>query len=504
MRFHRIAALLAIVLTVQVVQGFQFVRPASAAPKVQSDGAMTLAHAPPDLQQAVADAFQSDAYAFNAAGRGTGQPPLWAEKPGHGMPEFAPLTINPVVAGQQKLTASDAAVDDLFGYSVALSGDTAVVGAINDNTPAGSDAGSAYVFVRSGTTWTEQQKLTASDGAFGDFFGYSVALSGDTAVVGTRLDDTPAGTDAGSAYVFVRSGTTWTEQQKLTASDAAAEDIFGSSVAVDGDTAVVGADGNDTPAGTNAGSAYVFVRSGTTWTQQRRLRASDGAAGDFFGISVALDGDTSVVGADGDDTSAGAQAGSAYVFVRSGTTWTQQRRLRASRGADFDFFGNSVALSADTAVVGAAQGDTAGGRDTGSAYVFVRSGTTWTQQQKLTASDRAAFDRFGISVALSGEIAVVGAYFDDTGAGEDTGSAYVFFRSGTTWTQQQKLTASDGAAGDEFGISVALDGDTAVVGADRDNTPAGDDAGSAYVFELGILRGPPVIDSFTPPSGVVG
>jgi len=368
---------------------------------------------------------------------------------------------------EQKITALDAALGDRFGISVAVSGDTAVVGAEGDDD-GGGNSGSVYVFTRSGNTWSQQAKLTASDAAAADFFGNSVAVSGDTIIVGA-LRDEDAGIESGSAYVFTRSGTTWTEQQKLTASDAAAFDFFGNSVAVSGDTIIVGAIADD------SGSAYVFTRSGTTWTEQQKLTASDAAGGDEFGASVAVSGDTAVVGANA-DADAGTDSGSAYVFTRSGTTWTEQQKLTASDAASGDFFGASVAVLGDTAVVGASGDDGL----SGSAYVFTRSGTTWTEQQKLTASDAAAGDRFGGSVAVLGDTAVVGAFNDDD-AGNDSGSAYVFTRSGTTWTEQQKLTASDAAAGDRFGVSVAVFGDTTVVGASL-NDDAGNDSGSAYVY----------------------
>jgi hypothetical protein len=321
-----------------------------------------------------------------------------------------PVVIDPTWSEQQKLTASDEAWNDDFGTSVALSGDTAVVGAPFDDD-AGSASGSAYVFVRSGTRWSQQQKLTASDAAPNDDFGLAVAVSGDTAVVGAIGDD-DAGRDSGAAYVFVRSGTRWRQQQKLTASDAASSDLFGNSVAVSGDTAVVGARGDDDAGGVNSGAAYVFVRSGTRWSQQQKLTASDAAPNDDFGLAVALSGDTAVVGAENN---------SAYVFVRSGTRWSEQQKLTASDAAAGagGFFGNSVAVSGDTAVVGAYADVDAGG-DSGAAYVFVRSGTRWSEQQKLTASDAAAGIRFGNSVAVSGDTAVVGAYADD--------SAYVFVR----------------------------------------------------------------------------
>jgi len=390
----------------------------------------------------------------------------------------------PAQIPQFKLTASDAEAGDIFGYSVSVSGDTAVVGAASDDH-AGSASGSAYVFTRSGSTWTQQAKLTASDAAAGDGFGWSVSVWGDTAVVGALGDD-DGGSLSGSAYVFTRSGGVWTQQAKLTASDAAVEDQFGRSVSVSGDTAVVGSSFDD-DGGESSGSAYVFTRSGSTWTQQAKLTASDAAAEDLFGYSVSVSGDTAVVGASFDDD-AGESSGSAYVFTRSGSTWTQQAKLTASDAATGDYFGRSVSVSDDTAVVGAPANDDAGDCS-GSAYIFKRSGSTWTQQAKLTASDAAARDAFGEPVSVSGDTAVVGAY-----AGGAGGSAYVFTRSGSTWTQQAKLTASDAAAGDIFGYSVSVSGDTAVVGAPSNS--AGSASGSAYVFDLGS-PGPPVVSSFS-------
>jgi uncharacterized repeat protein (TIGR01451 family) len=377
---------------------------------------------------------------------------------------------------QELITSGLEAANDSFGWSVAISGDTALVGAPQDDMTGATDRGSAYVFVRSGTLWTEEQRLVASDGAAGDFFGWSVALSADTAVVGAPGCDTAGGSDAGSAYVFVRPGTEWVEQQKLQASDGAASDGFGGSVAVSGDTALVGAASD----AAQTGAAYAFVRSGTAWSQQQKLLASDAATGDLFGASVAISGDTALVGASLDDTGAGVDAGAAYVFVRSGTLWGEEQKLMASDAATHDNFGVSVAISPDTALIGAPSDDTAGGA--GSAYVFVRSGAVWNEEQKLVASDGAANDDFGWSVSLSGDVAVVGAPGGDTTGGGNTGSAYVFSRTGTRWSQEQELAASDAAPNDAFGFSVSASGDTAVVGASLDDTAGGTNAGSAYVF----------------------
>jgi hypothetical protein len=404
-------------------------------------------------------------------------------------------------AQETHLFASDGAGGDNFGLSVAISGDTAVVGACCDDTAAGANAGSAYVFVRSGTSWSEQAHLFASDAAGGDQFGSSVAISGDTIVVGAIFDATAGGSfGGGSAYVFVRSGTSWSEQAHLFASDGAAQDFFGSSVAISGDSIIVGAFIDDTAGGTNAGSTYVFVRNGTSWSEQAHLFASDAAADDHFGVSVAISGDTIVVGASNDTTAGGANAGSAYVFVRSGTNWSEQAHLFASDAAGDDGFGNfdQVAITGDTIVVGADSDNTAAGTEAGSAYVFVRSGTSWSQQAHLFASDAAAFDLFGGSVAISGDTIVVGAEFDATAGGTHAGSAYVFVRSGTSWSDQAHLFASDGLTGDNFGEEVAISGDTIVVGAYQDDTEnaAGDTIsgiGSAYVYAPNTRPGTNVV-----------
>jgi FG-GAP repeat/Bacterial Ig-like domain (group 1) len=412
---------------------------------------------------------------------------------------FVALFAAGAQAAQQNVTASDGAATDRFGWSVARAGDTLVVGAPHDDVSANFDQGSATVFVRSGGAWTQQQKLTASDGAANDRFGWSVALAGDTLVVGAPFDDVGA-SNQGSAYVFVRSGGVWTQQAKLTASDGAADDVFGDSVALAGDTLVAGAP-EDSLGGNHFGSAYVFVRSGGVWTQQQKLTASDGGFGDRFGDSVALAGDTLVAGAPLDDVGAGNQ-GSAYVFVRSGGVWTQQQKVTASDGAVDDRFGSSVALTGDTLAVGAPSGGVRASFAQGSAYVFVRSGGAWTHEAKLTASDGAAGDSFGSAVALASDSALVGSPGDDVGANGDQGSATVFTRSSAVWTQQAKVTASDGAPGDDFGRSVALAGDSVVAGAPLDDFGANFDQGSVYVF------GDPVPASvvLTPPSdtNVVG
>jgi len=385
-----------------------------------------------------------------------------------------------------KLLAGDGTAEDQFGYSVAVDGDTAVIGAYLGDNEDGIWSGSVYVFTRDASSgiWTQQAKLLAADGAAIDYFGTSVAVDGDTVMIGACYDDNASG----SVYVFTRDGSNWTQQAKLLAADGDENDGFGWSVVVDGDTAVIGALGDDD----NKGSAYVFTRDGINWTQQAKFLANDGAAGDHFGVSVAVDGDTAVIGAyQDDDTTVGDNKGSAYVFIRDGISgiWAQQAKLLAADGAADDEFGWSVAVDGDTAVIGAwLDDDTTVGDNKGSAYVFTRDGINWTQQAKLLAADGAAGDYFGRSVAVDGDTVVIGANADDDTVDDNKGSAYVFTRDGINWTQQAKLLAADGAAEDEFGVSVAVDGDTAVIGAylDDDN---GNRSGSAYVFNLMLHDG---------------
>ena len=264
-------------------------------------------------------------------------------------------------------------------------------------------------------------KITASDGGAVDQFGFSVSISGDYAIVGAFLDD-DNGDDSGSAYVFKRTGSSWAEEAKLLASDGAADDGFGFSVSISGDYAVVGA-ALDDDNGDNSGSAYVFKRTGTIWSQEAKLLASDGAALDRFGFSVSISGDYAAVGAYFDDDN-GDDSGSAYVFKRTGTSWAEEAKLLPSDGAADDLFGYSVSISGDYALVGA-RFDDDNGDDSGSAYLFKRTGTSWAQEAKLLASDGAAGDVFGHSVSISGNYAVVGAALDDDNGG-DSGSAYVY------------------------------------------------------------------------------
>jgi hypothetical protein len=395
---------------------------------------------------------------------------------------------------QAKIQSSDIAAHDYFGADVSISndGNTAIVGAYGEDTTA-SRAGSVYIFTRSGTTWTQQAKLQASDAATDDFLGWSVSISndGNTAIAAARKADyDPWVTNSGAAYIFTRSGTSWSQQAKLEASDAELNDYFGHSVSIsgDGDTAIIGAPDEDIslPNEYNSGSAYIFTRSGTSWSQQAKIRSTDIASQDQFGYSVSIsnDGDTAIIGAYFEDTS-GFNAGSAYIFTRSGTSWSQQAKIQASDAQGNDQFGKSVYISGDgnTAISSAYLEDTTAS-NAGSTYIFTRSGTNWSQQAKIQAEDADASDGFGTQVCISndGNTAVISATTDEE-AGAAAGSAYVFIRSGTTWSQQSKIIGSDTEASDYYGIGVSIsgDGDTIIIGAQYEDTN-GANAGSVYIF----------------------
>ena len=395
--------------------------------------------------------------------------------------------VTPAIDEVAKLIASDGESSDYLGYSVAVDGDTALVGVYGDDD-LGSEAGAAYIFTRdSAGVWSQQQKLTASDGAADDRFGWAVAVHGDTAVIGKESWDFFA-PPPGAAYVFTRdSAGIWSEQQKLTAYDGEAGDYFGESVALSLDTIVIGAYGDD-DAGTESGSAYVYTRdSAGVWSLQQKLTAISGTDNDWFGRSIDVDGDTAVIGAWGyyiDSDGIAIQSGFAYAFTRdSSGVWTGQE-LSPNVNVDSEWYGRAVAVSGDSIAVGA-YGDSQIDLGAGATYLFNRdSAGVWSLQQKLIASDGAASDKFGFSVDMDGDNMVVGAYTDDDN-GIDAGSAYVFTRDTTgVWNEQVKLLSSDGLDYDYLGYAVGISASTVVAGAYLQDTLTAANAGAAYVFDI--------------------
>lgn len=385
---------------------------------------------------------------------------------------------------RQKITSTPRGVGAQFANAVAINGNTMIVGARFDSTTA-SQAGAAYVYVLNGGVWTQQAVLLAPDGALADKFGYSVAISEDTVVIGSYNDDSPL-SNAGSAYVFIRTGTSWTFQQKLTASDATADDEFGNAVGIVGETIVVGAHFADLPSNSQAGSAYVYRRTGTVWAQTQRLIpvSTNGSVilGDHFGESVAMSS-MLAIGAAGDDTPFTA-AGAVYVFSESAGSYAQLQKINIASGANGDSFGNSVAIEGNTLVGGALQYTPIIGQPAfGAAYAYEFNGSTWISQGRLTASDGASVDRFGYSVAVSNNVIAVGAREDDTVAGgADAGSAYIFTRAGGVWTERQKLAQNDPVNGDRLGGSIALSFGNLVVGAAEKALTSPNGQGALYYF----------------------
>jgi cell division septation protein DedD len=378
---------------------------------------------------------------------------------------------------ETKLTANDAAAQDWFGRSVSLDGNRALVGA-NRNDEGGQDAGAAYVFEFDGNAWRQTQQLIAEDAGDGDRFGVDVSLDGARALVGAPLSD-EGGQDAGAAYVFEFDGNAWRQTQRLTAEDTAAGDRFGGEVSLDGARALVGASRND-EGGQDAGAAYVFEFDGNAWRQTQQLIAEDAFPGGQFGAELSLDGSRALVGANESNVTA-EKAGLVYVFEFDGNAWRQTQRLTPTDAAAGDRFGEGVSLDGSRALVGASRKNVTAPA-AGAAYVFEFDGDAWRQTQRLTADDATSEAGFGGEVSLDGDRALVGANQSD-GAIQDAGAAYVFELDGDAWRQTQQLTADDAAAGDRFGGLVSLDGDRALVGAPRKDVTA-QETGAAYVFAV--------------------
>jgi hypothetical protein len=391
-----------------------------------------------------------------------------------------PITIDPLFAVLQAfIEPADLSNNDMFGSAAAASGDTVVIGSPNHGTVGGS--GAVYVYTKSGSTWSLQAELGADPLTPSGMLGASVAIDGDVLVAGA-----PASSGAvqaqGAAYVFVRNGTAWTQQAQVFASDGAHDDYFGWSVGISGGTIAVGARLANLPGFNFAGAAYVFVQNGTTWTQQAKLVAGDPHVSANFGVSIAASGDSVAVGASG-VTTVMPSDGAAYVFTRSGTTWSQQAKLTANDPINGAFFGSSIALDTDTVLVGAFAAGTGPSFQPGAGYVFVRSGASWTLQAKLTAPDTGSFDELGSSASLSGDIAVLGAPRNADIDAQSIGSAYVYIRTGTVWSQLQKLPGI-GSAHDMFGAAVGIGGSAIAVGANAAAQAGHSNEGRAFIYYL--------------------
>jgi hypothetical protein len=402
------------------------------------------------------------------------------------------LTILPTAQAQchtQQLTASDAADIDVFGWSLDLDGDVAALGAIGNDDACIADpncnSGSVYIFRRAAGVWTEEAKLTCSDAVTKDEFGHDVAISGDRVLVGAHMKD------SGAVYSFAFDGNNWIEEQKLVGSGTQATFHFGHSVEQDGGVAVIGTMRDDHQ-GFESGSAYVFERQGGAWVERAKLVASDAASGDRYGRSCGIQGDYIAVGAHLHD-GVGADSGAAYVYERddngtagnpSDDTWPEVAALVPADTEAGMKFGRCVDFSGNVLIVGAEFGKSAGVA-TGAAYIYFRSGGTWIEVQKLVPSDGQAGDAFGISVALEGVYALVGARAADAN-GADSGAVYVFTRTPAGYIQTGKLLGPDSVAGDQLGheTGVQVAGSTALISSRFSAASGAFFGGSAYAFDL--------------------
>lgn len=376
-----------------------------------------------------------------------------------------PLSLS---AQEIKIQPNDASNGDSFGQSVDCWQDFVVVG-----SPKNLGIGSAYIFEKSGINWNQIAKLTASDGAFGDDFGFSVAIETEIVVIGSQNQNT------GTAYVFQQQVSTWNEIAKLTPSDGQQFDKFGNSVSVSGNFIAVGSRENDSN-GNNSGAVYIFEKINNTWIQTEKLLASDGVANDNFGTSVEIENNFLVVGASR-KSDLGGNSGAAYVFKKIGSSWIEETKLLANDGQAGAFFGNSVSISDSTVLVGALR-DMKNGIPEGSAYIFQKNGNTWSQEIKLEGADINSNDFFGTSVEISNDFAFVGTQWGAEN-GVHSGTTYIFKKSGTVWNFDSKLSASDGASLDQFGVSVAFSNNNLVIGANFDDDN-GTNSGSAYIYDL--------------------
>ena len=375
------------------------------------------------------------------------------------------------------LSASDNDDGDQFGISVSIDRDRILVGAYSDDQ-LGANAGAAYVF-RYDNGWAEEEKLVASSGDESDLFGYSTHIYGNFAIVGAPYEDhSDQKEDAGAAYIFHFDGTTWGEQQRLTASDSAEDDQYGWSVSIADSIAAVGTTWDDN----YTGGVYIYRHDGSSWIEEAKLTASDAAEGQRFGGSIDISENRIIVGARF-DTELGSNAGAAYIFEYDGSTWTEDTKITASDGTFQDVFGNDVAISDDLAIVGASSRTGAIGIQAGAAYIFRRNAGQWSEEAMLLADDASPASSFGNSVAIEGNRAVIAAYNEDEVA-TNGGAIYVFNHDGVSWSQESKLNPAELATGDNYGNSVAIDSNIVVVGApsiDQDTTA---NVGAVYVYEL--------------------
>jgi hypothetical protein len=354
---------------------------------------------------------------------------------------------------EQETVPAEAHAGSQFGSAASLDGSQALFGADGEN----GSRGAAYFYAKGDSGWTELQRVTPDDTAASEF-GYRVLVRGDFALVTADQSSPNGNTAQGSAYVFASSGGVWSQTQILLADDGVTFDNFGSAIALDGDTLVIGAHGATVGSNMAQGAAYIFTNDGGTWTQSGKVTADDGAGFDNFGMSAAMVGDTLFVGASNAQVGSNFGQGAVYAYHYDGSQWTQTQKLTADDGANGDSFGISMAFDGTTLLVGAFF---SGG--TGAVYAFTNDGSGWTQQQRIVADDLSFGDDFGNAITMNAGRALIGADVQTVDGDTSRGAAYLFDLVGGTWVQDHKFVSSDGTTDDFFGLAVGLDGDTALV-----------------------------------------
>ena len=385
----------------------------------------------------------------------------------------------------EELVAHDAAEDAEYGVALAMSGDVALVGARSENCSAGARCGTAYVYRWDGVTWNLEEKLIADQPGELDFFGNTVALRQDVAVVGSAFDDVGLDVNVGTSSVFRYNGVNWINEQTLEANDASADDRFGTAVSIGNDVILVGArNENNTSANDGTGAAYMFAFDGDSWNQTHKLTASDAAPFAEFGASAVISDGVAMVGSPGTSCPAGFECGTVYIYEFDGVNWPEVQKLEPADRVEGDNFGFSMAIDQDTLLVGSPFAPCEAGGLCGAIYVYERLGGTWIQTGKIKAFDADALDFFGASVAIKGPTALVGAYADDCLGALNCGTAYVLRRSDSEWFVDAKLGDASLLAVDHFGWAVALSDTLAMIGARLRDSLSLNNSGAVFSYAV--------------------
>ncbi len=354
------------------------------------------------------------------------------------------------------VTDANGAASDQFGNSVAISGNYAIIGADTDNVGANSDQGSASIYQWSGSGWVLMQKITDANGAVNDLFGNRVSISGNFAIIGAPSDDIGANLNQGSASIYQWNNSSWILVQKITDATGAANDNFGNAVSISGNYAIVGSDNDDVGANANQGSVNIYQWNGSIWVLMQKITDATGEAGDNYGGSVSISGNYALIGANSDEVGANTTQGSASIYIRSGSNWVLQEKITDAVGSAGDRFGYSVSISGSYAIIGAYADDVGSSAAQGSASVYFRNGSSWDLMKKITDDTGAAGDYFGYSVSISEDYAIVGA----RNGNNQKGGANIYLRVGFGWQLLQKVVDPGSLGFESFGVSTAIEGNT--------------------------------------------